>query len=65
MQVSAPAGHVIGLVEQELTMVTPKFYLKNESGEIVLTVKGPAISISFGNDVEFQVVIVFVFFANY
>lgn len=57
MQVSAPTGNVIGSVEQELTIMTPKFYIKNETGEIVLTIKGEAIPVSFGGNVEFQVII--------
>lgn len=57
MEVSAPPGTVIGSVEQDWTFITPKFSIKDDSGEIVLIIKGPTIPAASGGDVEFKEVI--------
>lgn len=55
MEISSPPGNVIGSIQQDWTIVTPKFNIQDETGETVLTVKGPAIPVTFGGDLTFQV----------
>lgn len=57
MEISAPLGNVIGSIsiQQDWTIMTPKFNIQDETGETVLTVKGPAIPVTFGGDLTFQV----------
>ncbi|XP_073836067.1 phospholipid scramblase 2-like isoform X4 [Musca autumnalis] len=56
MEVSAPPGSVIGTVEQEWTICSPAFRIKNHLGDTVLRIEGPFCTFSMCGDVEFQIV---------
>ncbi|XP_053682934.1 phospholipid scramblase 1-like isoform X2 [Sabethes cyaneus] len=56
MEVSAPPGNVIGTVEQDWSIFTPQFSIKDQSGNTVLRIEGPFCTFSICGDVEFKVV---------
>lgn len=57
MYVSAPPGNHVGSIEEEWSLWTPKFSLKNADGLTVLRIKGPNRTFSCcGDDVEFRVI---------
>jgi hypothetical protein len=55
MEVSSPPGTVIGSIEQEWSILTPQFNIKNAAGDVVLKMEGPICTFSFCGDVEFKV----------
>ncbi|XP_011196178.1 phospholipid scramblase 2-like isoform X2 [Zeugodacus cucurbitae] len=55
MEVSAPTGNVIGTVEQEWSICSPSFRIKNHIGDTVLRIEGSTCSLICGQ-VEFKVV---------
>ena len=55
MEVTDAKGTLIGCVEQEPTYLVPKFLLKDAAGETVLMIKGPKFTISWGRNVDFNV----------
>lgn len=55
VEVKLPSGTVIGSVERDLTLIMPKFTIKNARCETVLRVEGPAVTTSFGGNVDFDV----------
>jgi hypothetical protein len=55
MEVSAPPGSVIGSIEQEWSILTPQFNIKNAAGDVVLKIEGPVCTFSICGDVEFKV----------
>ncbi|KAL5291678.1 hypothetical protein ACFFRR_010840 [Megaselia abdita] len=55
MEVTAPPGNLIGSIEQEWSICSPSFKIKNHSGETVLRIEGPFCTFSLCGDVEFQV----------
>ncbi|XP_029725073.1 phospholipid scramblase 2 isoform X2 [Aedes albopictus] len=56
LEVSAPPGNVIGTVEQDWSIFTPQFSIKDQSGNTVLRIEGPFCTFSICGDVEFKVV---------
>ncbi|XP_058838951.1 phospholipid scramblase 2 isoform X2 [Topomyia yanbarensis] len=56
MEVSAPPGNVIGTVEQDWSIFTPQFSIKDQTGSTVLKIEGPCCTFSICGDVEFKVV---------
>uniref|UniRef100_A0A0A1XPM6 Phospholipid scramblase n=1 Tax=Zeugodacus cucurbitae TaxID=28588 RepID=A0A0A1XPM6_ZEUCU len=56
MEVSAPPGNVIGSIEQEWSICSPSFRIKNHIGDTVLRIEGPICTFSMCGDVEFKVV---------
>ncbi|KAL1399911.1 hypothetical protein pipiens_007860 [Culex pipiens pipiens] len=56
LEVSAPPGNVIGTVEQNWSIFTPQFSIKDTSGNTVLRIEGPFCTFSICGDVEFKVV---------
>ncbi|XP_038115325.1 phospholipid scramblase 2 isoform X2 [Culex quinquefasciatus] len=56
LEVSAPPGNVIGMVEQNWSIFTPQFSIKDTSGNTVLRIEGPFCTFSICGDVEFKVV---------
>ncbi|XP_055607416.1 phospholipid scramblase 1 isoform X1 [Uranotaenia lowii] len=56
LEVSAPPGNVIGTVEQDWSIFTPQFSLKDTAGNTVLKIEGPCCTFSICGDVEFKVV---------
>lgn len=52
---SAPPGNLIGTVEQEWSILTPSFSVKDASGETVLKIEGPVCTYSICGNVEFKV----------
>ncbi|XP_055689660.1 phospholipid scramblase 1 isoform X2 [Lutzomyia longipalpis] len=55
MEISAPPGNIIGTIEQEWSIFTPQFSLKDQTGETVLRIEGPFCTFSICGDVEFKV----------
>ncbi|PNF34188.1 Phospholipid scramblase 2 [Cryptotermes secundus] len=55
MEVSSPPGTVIGSIEQEWSILTPQFNIKNSAGDTVLKIEGPICTFSICGDVEFKV----------
>ena len=55
MEVFSPPGTLIGLIEQNWSLLEPDFSIKNASGDTVLKITGPICKISCGEDVEFKV----------
>ena len=55
MDVTSPPGTLIGSIEQEWSILSPKFSIKNATGETVLTMEGPICTFSICGDVDFQV----------
>merc|ERR1711892_164863 len=56
MEVSSPPGTIIGTIEQQWTMIYPKFVIKDQTGNPVLKIEGPLCPISCCGDVDFKVV---------
>ncbi|GAB0100828.1 hypothetical protein DMENIID0001_169220 [Sergentomyia squamirostris] len=52
--VHSPLGVLIGYVKQQVTVLGSKFTIKNASRTNLLTISGPTITASFGNDVTFK-----------
>jgi hypothetical protein len=61
MEVSSPPGTVIGSIEQEWSILTPMFRIKNAAGDTVLKIEGPICTFSMCGDVEFEVGFCFFF----
>ncbi|XP_046384287.1 phospholipid scramblase 2 isoform X2 [Ischnura elegans] len=55
MEVSAPPGTLVGTIEQEWSIFTPQFSIKNAAGEVVLRIEGPFCTMSICGDVEFKI----------
>lgn len=55
MEVSSPPGTVIGSIQQEWSILTPQFNIKNAAGDTVLKIEGPFCTFSICGDVEFKV----------
>ncbi|XP_055912918.1 phospholipid scramblase 1-like isoform X2 [Eupeodes corollae] len=56
LEVSAPPGNLIGSIEQEWSICSPSFKIKNQRDETMLRIEGPVCTFSLCGDVEFQVV---------
>lgn len=56
MHVSSPPGNVIGHIEQEWSICSPAFSIKNHNGETVLRIEGPFCTFSLCGDVDFKVI---------
>ena len=56
LEVSSPPGTTIGKIEQQWSIIYPKFLVKDQMGEPVLKIEGPFCTCScFCNDVEFKI----------
>jgi hypothetical protein len=55
MEISSPPGNVIGSIQQEWSILTPQFNIKNAAGDVVLKIEGPICTFSLCGDVEFKV----------
>lgn len=55
LEVSAPPGNLIGTVEQEWSVLFPRYRICNVSGDTMLRVRGPLCTWSCCGDVEFQI----------
>lgn len=55
MDVTSPPGSLIGSIEQEWSILSPKFSIKNATGETVLTMEGPICTFSICGDVDFHI----------
>ncbi|KAK5638825.1 hypothetical protein RI129_013120 [Pyrocoelia pectoralis] len=55
MEVSAPPGTVVGLIDQEWSLLYPTFMIKTPTGETVLQMKGPMCTMNCYADVEFKI----------
>lgn len=53
--VSAPPGNPIGKIEQEWSICSPAFSIKNHNDETVLRIEGPFCTFSICGDVDFRV----------
>lgn len=54
MEVTAPPGNFIGKIEQNWSILSPSFDIKDATGETVLKIEGPCCTFSICGDVEFQ-----------
>ncbi len=55
LDVQAPPGNTIGTVEQVWSLCSPRFDIRDQNGDVVLTIEGPWLTYSICGDVEFQV----------
>lgn len=55
MEVYAPPGTLVGTVEQEWSILTPQFKIKDAVGGTVLRIEGPLCTFSICGAVEFKV----------
>lgn len=55
MEVSSPPGTLVGTIEQNWSILTPDFSIKNHSGETVLKIEGPLCTYSLCGQVEFKI----------
>lgn len=55
IEVFAPPGQLAGTVEQQWSLCSPEFVIKNASGETVLRITGPACTFSLCGSVEFEI----------
>ncbi|XP_069678578.1 phospholipid scramblase 2 isoform X3 [Periplaneta americana] len=55
MEVSSPPGTLIGSIEQEWSILTPQFVIKNAAGDVVLKIEGPICTFTICGDVEFKI----------
>lgn len=56
LNVFSPPGALIGSIEQEWSLLTPQFNIKNGAGDVVLRIEGPMCRFAMcGADVEFKV----------
>ena len=58
MEVSAPPGVLVGTIEQECSILTPSFSIKNPNGDVVLRIEGPICTMNICGDVEFKILTV-------
>jgi hypothetical protein len=65
LEVFSPPGHRIGTVEQTWSLCTPEFDVKNESGQCVLKIEGPACRYGICGNVEFKVSVVYCVVSEY
>jgi len=55
--VFSPPGCLVGIVEQDWSILKPIFTIRNAANEEVLKIKGPICQQSFcGGDVKFKVI---------
>ncbi|CAG0886219.1 unnamed protein product [Darwinula stevensoni] len=55
LEVSAPPGQLIGMVQQEWSILTPEFRIVDAVGNKLAHISGPFCTFSLCGDVEFQV----------
>ncbi|XP_018322587.1 phospholipid scramblase 1 isoform X2 [Agrilus planipennis] len=55
MEVYAPPGNLLGIVQQEWSLCYPSFSVQNAAGETVLRIEGPICTMSICGDVEFKI----------
>ncbi|KAL1122406.1 hypothetical protein AAG570_003810 [Ranatra chinensis] len=55
MEVYAPPGTLVGTVEQNWSIFTPEFSIKNAAGDTILKIEGPFCTFSICGDVEFKI----------
>ncbi len=55
MEVTSPPGTLIGSIQQEWSILKPKFSVKDVTGQTVLKIEGPFCTFSLCGDVEFNV----------
>ncbi|XP_021944558.1 phospholipid scramblase 1 isoform X2 [Folsomia candida] len=55
LEVFSPPGQLAGTVEQQWSIFTPTFVIKNADGEVVLRIEGPMCTFSLCGEVEFKV----------
>lgn len=55
MEVHSPPGTIIGTIEQEWSIVTPQYVVKDQNGDVALRIEGPLCTFSLCGDVEFNV----------
>ncbi|CAH0731685.1 unnamed protein product, partial [Brenthis ino] len=55
IQVFSPPGTRIGSIEQQWTPVRPEYVVKGEDGQQVFWIRGPCVTITFFNDIQFHI----------
>lgn len=53
----SPPGCLVGSVEQDWSILTPLFTIRNAANEEVLKIEGPICRFSMCGDVEFKVIL--------
>lgn len=56
IEVFSPPGCLVGVVEQDWSILTPIFTIRNAANEEVLKIEGPICRFSMCGDVEFKVI---------
>jgi len=55
MEICSPPGNVIGSVTQDWSLCEPKYSVRDQDGNVALTIEGPICTTSICGDVEFKV----------
>ncbi|XP_075214938.1 phospholipid scramblase 1 isoform X4 [Lycorma delicatula] len=55
IEVFAPPGCLVGSIQQEWSILTPQFSIKNAAGDSILRIEGPFCTFSMCGDVEFKI----------
>ena len=56
MEVYSPPGNLIGSIQQEWSLCSPKYNILNADGQVALTIEGPICTYSlFCGDVDFEI----------
>ena len=56
MEVYSPPGNLIGSIQQEWSLCSPKYNILNAEGQVALTIEGPICTYSlFCGDVDFEI----------
>lgn len=55
MEVFSPPGTLVGTIEQEWSLFSPAFTIKNGEGQVVLRIKGPCDLMNCCSDADFKV----------
>lgn len=65
VEVFSPPGCLVGTIEQDWSILTPMFTIRNAANEEVLKMEGPICRFSVcGNDVEFKVMLLLILIKN-
>jgi uncharacterized protein YxjI len=55
MEVYSPPGNLIGSIQQEWSLLSPKYSILDAQGQVALTIEGPICTYSMCGDVEFEI----------
>ena len=55
LEIQSPPGQVIGSLEQQWSFCQPRFLVKDERGEAILSIEGPGIVCDCCSDIDFNI----------